>query len=770
MSRLLRLAAGVAAVAVVLTAVPRAATPHLPTVAQFLKPGLPIELVSARKSDRIAWIAYEEGKRNVFTAAAPDFRPMRVTPFLKDDGTDLTGLRISDDGLTVIFVRGSAPNNVGWVANPASNPEGAERAIWGARVGVPGAWRLAEGNNPELSPDGRMILYVKNGQIYRARVGPGPAATAIDKGEKPFIDAWGTNGGPRWSPDGSKIAFSSDRTNHSFIGIYDMKTRFVSFVSPGVDRDTNPIWLPDGKHLIFVRRPGIPFGMQSQGNAAIPGAPAAATGAAAGRRGGAAAPGAAAAQSTATGRRGGAEPGQGRGGRGGEPPIPANAPNAQVPGLYRAAFVGGYTVSLWIADITDGQAHEFWHPGSDEKAFTTIPGNLRWAGDSLIFQFQPQGDEWERYYSLSLAGGSATSVQLTTTDGLIEDATAVSLSKDGKTLYYCTNAGDIDRRHIWAVPTSGGTPKQITTGDGIENVPVALASGKQIAVLSSDAKRPLSVALWPASGSGTQKVIYPKLGPDFPVNDEVVPTNVTLQAEDKVEFHNQLFLPKDIKPGEKRPALIFVHGGPQRQMLLGWHYLSFYHIFYGVNQWLTTQGYIVLSVNYRSGVGYGRSFRQAPNVGTRGNAEYRDVLAAAKWLAARADVDPNRVGIWGLSYGGLLTSEALARNSDIFKAGVDLAGVHLEGNSLDSNDVSYTSSAISEIDHWRSPVLLVHGDDDRNVNFAQTVGLVQLLRARNIYYELIVYPDDVHETLLHSRWLYTFSRMETFLNKFLGGN
>jgi dipeptidyl aminopeptidase/acylaminoacyl peptidase len=441
-----------------------------------------------------------------------------------------------------------------------------------------------------------------------------------------------------------------------------------------------------------------------------------------------------------------------------------------VPGLYRAAFAGGYTLSLWIADITDGQAHEFWHPGSDEKAFTAIPGNLRWAGDSLVFQFQPQGDEWERYYSLNLAGGSAVSVQLTTTDGLIEDATAVSLSKDGKTLYYCTNAGDIDRRHIWAVPTSGGAPKQITTGDGIENVPVALASGKQIAVLSSDAKRPLSVALWPASGGGQQKVIYPKLGPDFPVNDEVVPTNVTLQAEDKVEFHNQLFLPKDIKPGEKRPALIFVHGGPQRQMLLGWHYLSFYHIFYGVNQWLTTQGYIVLSVNYRSGVGYGRSFRQAPNVGTRGNAEYRDVLAAAKWLAARADVDPNRVGIWGLSYGGLLTSEALARNSDIFKAGVDLAGVHLEGNSLDSNDVSYTSSAISEIDHWKSPVLLVHGDDDRNVNFAQTVGLVQLLRARNIYYELIVYPDDVHETLIHSRWLYTFSRMETFLNKFLGGN
>ena len=191
-------------------------------------------------------------------------------------------------------------------------------------------------------------------------------------------------------------------------------------------------------------------------------------------------------------------------------------------------------------------------------------------------------------------------------------------------------------------------------------------------------------------------------------------------------------------------------------------------MFYGVNQWLASQGYIVLSVNYRLGVGYGRAFRQPENGGARGNSEYKDVLAAGKWLAARDDVDPTRVGIWGLSYGGLLTAEALARNSDVFKLGIDLAGVHLEGASLDPADVSYTASAISEIDHWKSPVLLIQGDDDRNVNFSQMVGLVQLLRARNIYYELIVYPDDVHETLLHKRWLYSFSRMETFLNKFFG--
>ena len=169
----------------------------------------------------------------------------------------------------------------------------------------------------------------------------------------------------------------------------------------------------------------------------------------------------------------------------------------------------------------------------------------------------------------------------------------------------------------------------------------------------------------------------------------------TLKADDGVEFHNQLFLPKDLKPGERRPAIVFVHGGPIRQMLLGYHYMDFYHWAYGVNQWLASQGYVVMSVNYRSGVGYGKSFRTAPNTGGRGNAEYHDVLAAGKYLQARADVDPARVGIWGLSYGGVLTAQALARNSDIFVAGVDMAGVHLWGSSLDTADVSYKSSAIS---------------------------------------------------------------------------
>jgi dipeptidyl aminopeptidase/acylaminoacyl peptidase len=275
-----------------------------------------------------------------------------------------------------------------------------------------------------------------------------------------------------------------------------------------------------------------------------------------------------------------------------------------------------------------------------------------------------------------------------------------------------------------------------------------------------------SVGVW-SLASNTQKIVFPTARKGFPVDAHVQPTIVMTKADDGLDIHNQLFLPKDIKPGEKRPALIFVHGGPAREMLLGYHYMQTYHWFYAANEWLASQGYIVLSVNYRSGIGYGNSFRNCATCGARGNAEYKDVVAGAKYLQSRDDVDVKRIGIWGLSYGGLLTSEALARNSDIFCAGVDLAGVHLEGSSLNPDDVSYKASTISEIDKWKSPVLLIQGDDDRNVNFSQMVGLIDLLRVRDVYYELVVFPDDVHESLMHSRWLYAFGRMETFLKKFV---
>jgi dipeptidyl-peptidase-4 len=711
-----------------------AASQSKPTIGQFLSPGFPSDLVSAKKADRIAWLVYDRGQRNVYTAAAPDYKPVRITKFLDDDGTVLTSLSISDDGTIVSFVRGSEPNREGWIANPSSNPDGAERAIWTAKTNATGAWRVIEGSAPALSPDGRSVVFVKDGQIFRALTSQRSAPATVDRPERPFIKEWGRNSNPRWSPDGSRIAFVSTRDNHAFIGVFDTKSRAVTYLAPSVDFDGSPSWSPDGKRVAFIRRPGTPFGSQAQrgdGSIGNPGGPAAAA--------------------------------AGRGGRGGGRGATTDTTPPRMDGLYRAAFRGGYTISFMVADASTGTAQEVWHNEPNARTFANINA-ITWAGESLIFPQEPE--EWIRLYAVSAAGGTRAPVELTPGAGQLE---TVGLSSDGKTLFYATNATDIDRRHVWKVPTAGGQAVQITSGDEIEMYPAPLASGKQVAVLTSAATRPMSVGII-AANSGERnapKLIYPTLTSEFPSAAQVAPQSIVLKAEDGVEFHNQIFLPKDLKAGERRPAIIFVHGGPVRQMLLGYHYMDFYHTAYAVNEWLASQGYVVMSVNYRSGIGYGKSFRMAPNTGGRGNAEYRDVLAAGKYLQTRADVDPSRVGIWGLSYGGVLTAQALARNSDIFAAGVDMAGVHLWGNSLDTNDVSYKSSAISAIEGWKSPVLIWQGDDDRNVEFSQTIGLVDLLRAHNVYFELIVIPDDTHETLIHKRWLYTFGRMQDFLQRFL---
>jgi dipeptidyl-peptidase-4 len=721
------------------------------SIDQFLSPASPLEVSGAKKADKVAWVSYERGMRNVYVASAPDFKPVRLTKFMDDDGVDVSSVKLSDDGTMAVFIRGSGQNRVGWVANPSHDPAGGERAIWAARTDGSGAWRLAvltgnelpgfggRGGGPELSPDGRYVAFAKDGQVFRARTSQG-AKSAIDTGGVPFIREWGHQTSPQWSPDGSKLAFVSTRDNHAFVGVYDMKSHKVDFIAPSVDFDGSPAWSPDGKRIAFIRRPGTPFGQQAQQGQGGIGNPA---GPAAGR-------------------------GAGRGGRGGA----ANDTTPQrADGLYRAAFPGGHTISFMVADVATGTAHEFWHNQANDRTFPNV-NSIAWASDRVVFAGTPPNDEWDRFYSVSIDSPQSAPTLLTTTDGLINDSVAdrtfvtTALSADGRTFYYCTNAKDIEKRHIWAVPTGGGTPRQISSDDGVEVSPTPLPSGKSIAVLYFNASQPASIGIVPANGGAT-KVVFPTLPKDFPQAAHVTPEIVITHAADGLEIHNQLFLPKDMKPGEKRPAIVFVHGGPSRQMLPAYHYMQFYHWAYAYNQWLQSQGYVVLSINYRSGVGYGRSFQRAPNTEGRGNSEYQDVVAGARYLQGRSDVDPARVGIWGLSYGGLLTAQALARNSDIFVAGVDLAGVHLYGSSLDSTNIAFQSSAAAHIDTWKSPVFLEQGDDDRNVDFSQMIGLVSLLRSHNIYHELTVIPDDVHESLIHSRWIDIFSRSSDFLHRFV---
>jgi dipeptidyl aminopeptidase/acylaminoacyl peptidase len=262
---------------------------------------------------------------------------------------------------------------------------------------------------------------------------------------------------------------------------------------------------------------------------------------------------------------------------------------------------------------------------------------------------------------------------------------------------------------------------------------------------------------------------------DFPSDKLVEPQALTFPSDDGLEIHGQLFVPRGhTQPG---PALIFVHGGPPRQMMPAFHYMYYYHNAYAENQYLASRGYVVLSVNYRLGIMYGRAFREPANAGWRGSSEYKDVLAGAKYLQSLPGVDPKRIGIWGGSYGGLLTALALARNSDIFAAGVDFHGVHdwsaLIGSRFgadapdykEAEKLAFDSSPVASVAGWKSPVLLIHGDDDRNVPFGQTVDLVQRLRRQNVEFEQLIFPDEIHDLLLWKSWVRGYRATAEFFER-----
>lgn len=417
-----------------------------------------------------------------------------------------------------------------------------------------------------------------------------------------------------------------------------------------------------------------------------------------------------------------------------------------------------------VADPKTRESREVWRsPNNRDGGFPGVAGEwaLSWAsGGRLVFASEQTG--WVGLYSISTEGGDAT--RITPTGCEVYD---VVLARDRESVVFATNCGDIDRRHIQRVLVAGGATLDVTSGLGLEWSPQPLVDG--VAILRADARQPAA----PAMAGGASRVLDGWPVPEsFPGSQLVEPMQAIIRAADSTEIHLQVFLPPDSTPG-RRPAIMYFHGGPQRQMLLGWHYRNYYHNGYAFNQYMASRGFVVVSVNYRGGVGYGRAFREAPRRGRNGASEYQDVLAAAAWLRARPDVDSARIGLWGGSYGGYLTALGLARNSDLFASGFDLHGVHdyaTESGSTRRLGVSDSAiaamrraSAIGDVTRWRSPVLLVQGDDDRNVEFAQTVDLALRLRRLGVRVEELVFPDDIHDFLRWANWLTAYRAGAGFL-------
>ncbi|MEQ8262055.1 prolyl oligopeptidase family serine peptidase [Pseudohaliea sp.] len=438
----------------------------------------------------------------------------------------------------------------------------------------------------------------------------------------------------------------------------------------------------------------------------------------------------------------------------------------------RLDITAGHPFRVMVAAADGSAVQEAW--STDEPA-SGLPqflyGRTLWWPQADRLLFYSEHDGFLRLYGVEpTAGATAEALSPASCEVL-----GLDLAPDRDRVAFAHNCGDSNRRHVAAVDLASGELSALTEGEGIEVGPRLLAGGA-LAVLAGDHRQPMAATLHRSDGSVRRLTAPPPAV--FPADALQAPEPVHMTAADGVELHGQLFRPAD--HGGKRPAVIFLHGGPIRQMLLGWHDRGYYANAYGMNQYLASRGFVVLSLNYRAGIGYGRDFHLAPNTGPRGASEYLDVLAARQYLAGLDTVDADRIGLWGGSYGGNLTALALARNSDLFAAGVDLHGVHDWSLPMPGEEGRYwgladadrpearASSPVAHIEGWRSPVLLISGDDDRNVRFDETVDLYHRLLDRGVDVEVLVLPDEVHGFHRHASWLKAYGETAAFLAEHLG--
>ncbi len=657
----------------------------------------PNELTSAARGSRIAWAFNEQGKRNVYVAEGPAFTPRKLTNYTEDDGQELTSVSISDDGKWVVYVRGG-DHGSNWddelPVNTQSTPVPPKVQVWSVPFAGGEPKALIEGDAPAISPGNAQVACIKAGQVWVAPIdGASPA--------KALFTVRGTNSALEWSPDGSKLAFICNRGDHSFIGVFTKPETPIQWIAPGFAHDRSPRWSPDGTGLTFVRLPGS-----------------------------------------------------------------GGAPDSLLVHKHQPW-------AIWTADVATGTASPLWTaPKTLAGSVPTTHGgfNLHWAaGDRIVFlSYQ---DKWPHLYSVPASGG--TPLLLTPGPFMAEH---ISLSPDRKWLVCSGNTGpdklDIDRRHVVRVPVDKAAMEVLTPGAGLEWMPVVTGDGSTVAMISATAQRPPLPTVM-AFTKGTPTVLGQDLIPtQFPMNQLVTPKQVMFKAPDGMTVHAQLFETPggpSKKPAERGPAIIYVHGGPPRQMLLGWNYSDYYANSYALNQYLANLGFAVLSVNYRLGIGYGYDFHQPAAGGAEGASEYQDVRAAAVWLAQQPQIQADNIGIYGGSYGGYLTALALARDSKLFAAGVDIHGVHdwsTQGRAggpvarfekIPDADLAakttWESSPVSSVKTWTSPVLIIHGDDDRNVRFSQSTDLVRRLDAHGVPMETLVIVDDTHHWMKHTNAL-----------------
>lgn len=402
-------------------------------------------------------------------------------------------------------------------------------------------------------------------------------------------------------------------------------------------------------------------------------------------------------------------------------------------------------------------------------------------------------DGWEHVHVFDVESGEREQL----TAGAFEDKGVASSSPrwvDDRTLAFASNRREAGQRHVFAVDLDGET-WPLVGSEGTNVYPRPSPDGESLAYVHADRTCSPELRVGPlrdrgdeadesdADGSDEVRRLTRAVTADWPV-EPVSPEALTVESVDGLEVYGYLLDPRtgDAVDGTGPfPGVVYVHGGPMRQMRDGWHPARSYGLAYAAMQYFAARGYAGLLVNYRGGIGYGAEFQRA--LAPRGRDEMEDVAALTDEFKEREFVDGDRVGVWGLSYGGYTTLQMLGTH-DTFAVGVNLAGladlelyrewahetkfpavssaapVRMGGYPHEARENWEYASPATHFEEYEAPLYSFHGTDDDYVNVAQQDLVVDRLLDLDAEFEAEYYPDENHVFARRAVWKRTLGKVE----------
>ena len=419
-------------------------------------------------------------------------------------------------------------------------------------------------------------------------------------------------------------------------------------------------------------------------------------------------------------------------------------------------------------------------------------------GASFRAQAHPDGrhavmvlrhEGWWHLYLLDVETGHLQ----TLTGGVGEDVGHAydhpRISPDGREVVFSTNRLNLGMRHLFSVDLATGALRPVVSAAGTSVEAEWSPDSRRIAYRHSTALRAPEIWIVGRDGDNARRLVG-SMPEGVDVDRLALPQFVKTPGAQGWDIPGYLLTPREMEPGRRYPALVYIHGGGMRQMREGFPPLEAYAFFYAVSLWLAELGVVSYLVNYRGGIGYGKAFEQG-NAGGLAVLECEDCVRAGEYLKTLPFVDPDRVGAWGISYGGWLTLAALCRSPETFALGINIAGLWdfdrwmawakasyrpaydyflgRAGGPRDQHpDVWDNASPRRLVAQMRAPLVNFHGTGDAAVPFEQLDLIVKDCVEHGKVFETHYYPDETHLFTHRATWRDVLQKVAAALGRYLG--